>query len=170
MLAALPDPLSQAGFDAYNVASAKLVAGSQRRSAQLSIAYLGVLLPAKRVTSPQRAIRDVVVDRSSPVTRSPMLRIRGLVADGAELVAALASAQAYAASLSTNDLAVAERAGLTEAADASGERIVGWRKELSDSACDWCNEVADGVYSDADSVPFHANDACSVAPVIEGEE
>lgn len=170
MIRALPDPMAQSSMDAYNRAAAKLVAGAQRRSAQLSIAYLGTIVPPRRPPSPDAAIEDVRVTQESPVTRSPILRVWGLVTAGTALVAALENAGAYASTLSSNDLAVAERGGLGEAADASGERIVGWRKELSDDACDWCQGIADQLFSGADLVPFHPNDACSVAPVLEGEE
>jgi hypothetical protein len=50
--------------------------------------------------------------------------------------------------------------------------VRGWRKELSDNPCDWCQSVADegATYGDAEDVPSHNSDQCSVAPVFESEE
>jgi len=173
LLRALEDPMTQAAFDAYNVASAAVVGGAQRRAAQLAIAYVATQVPTrpKRPPSAARALAGVVVSRTSPVTRSPILRVWGKVGEGLAVAAAIENAAAYAATLASNDLQVAQRGGLDEGASASGAKIIGWRKELSDDACDWCQTVGeDSVYSSPDGVPFHANDECSVAPVFEGEE
>lgn len=179
ILQAIPDPLTQAAFDTYAVAAAKTVAGGQRRSAELSFAYVGQLAkrPTAAATKPTRApvvaraLKGVLVTRDSPVARSPMLRIWGMAATGSPLESAIANAAAYAATLASNDLAVAERGGLDEAAAASGERIVGWRKDPDGDACDWCYAVAgDTLYGAAESVPFHANDRCGISPVFADEE
>jgi hypothetical protein len=169
MLFALPEPRAQKSFDAYNAAAAKLVGGSQRRSAQLSIAYVTIGQRTVRPPSPARAISGVVVSRESPVTRSPMLRLWHEIDKGIETAIALQLAAGVAQRLASGDLQVAERAGLEEGAQSTGQRIVGWTKELSDDACPWCIEVAEGRYSSADAVPFHENDKCSVTPIFEGE-
>lgn len=174
ILRALDDPLTQAAFDAYSAAAATTVAGGQRRSAQLAFAYVGAIARVpkpKRPPSVAKALAGgVLVTRQSPVTRSPMLRVWGMVGAGSLVEDAIANAALYAATLASTELMVAERGGLDEAAAASGARIVGWRKELSDNACEWCQTVAgDTTYGSADSVPFHANDECSVAPVFADE-
>jgi hypothetical protein len=169
MLRSFDDPTSQASFDAYNLAAAKLVGGAQRRAAQLALVYFQSF---GRYSSPpivERAIKDVRVDRESPVTRSPMLRIAKLVGEGLVVAAAVDQAARYAGSLSSNDLQVAQRGGLAEGASVSSRDVIGWTKELSGDACAWCQEVAEGVYGDPDGVPFHENDQCAVTPVFAGE-
>lgn len=170
MLSALDDPRAQSSMNAYNAASAALVGGAQRRSAQLAIAYVVVGRPVVQTPSLKRALASVLVSRESPVTRSPMLRLWRELDAGIVPSLAIATAAQYASALASTDLQVAERGGLAEGAEATGERIVGWRKELSGDPCPWCEEVADEVFRSADAVPFHANDQCAVAPVFEGEE
>jgi hypothetical protein len=173
LLASLRNPVEQVAMDTYNVAATRVVGGAQRRSAQLSFVYVGALMPQQRAPSMRRALAGVVVTRDSPVTRSPVLRLWREVGRGVELALAVQTASAYAATLASNDLQAAQQSGLAEAGSASGQKIVGWRKELADDACEWCQMVgAERIYSSADSVPFHANDECAVAPVFadEGEE
>jgi hypothetical protein len=169
LLEALPDPSTQSSFDAYNLAAARLVGGAQRRSAQLALAYVVVGRPQQRTPQLARAIAPVLVSRESPVTRSPMLRLRHELSQGATTPLAVAAAAGVAARLASNDLQVAERSGLDEGAQSTGQRIVGWRKEPSGDACAWCLEVAETVYGSADGVPFHEHDQCGVTPVFEGE-
>ena len=170
IIAALPDPTTQEGMNAYNVAAAKLVAGGQHRSARLALAYMASRRAFVEAPDVARALAPVLVTRESPVTRSPILRIMGLAAEGVAIALAVEQAGAYASSLVSNDLQVAERAGLDEGARASGEEIVGWRKSLAANACGWCRSASHRVYSDADRVPFHENDHCSVEPVFAGEK
>lgn len=169
ILDALEAPMEQSGFDAYSRAATLTVAGGQRQAAQLAIAYVARGAPLVRPPSAVRAIEPVRVTAESPVTRSPMLRLWGQVAEGVAFADALASSRGFAAELASRDMLVAQRAGLDEGASASGRQIVGWRKELSGSACDWCQMVAEGSYGSADAVPFHEHDLCSVSPIYEGE-
>lgn len=173
LLASLRNPVEQVAMDTYNVAATRVVGGAQRRSAQLSFAYVGALTPPKRPPSIARALAGVVVTRDSPVTRSPVLRLWREVGRGVELALAVQTASAYAATLASNDLQVAQQSALAEAGSASDQKIIGWRKELADDACEWCQTVgAERIYSRADTVPFHANDECAVSPVFadEGDE
>lgn len=170
MLQALPAPRAQQSMDAWNIAAMRTVAGGQRQAAYFAFAYLAQLRAMRRAPSLERALEGVLVTRSSPVASSPVLRLWRLLDEGQEEAVAVTDAGNYAAWLSSNDLQVAQRGGLNEAASASGGRIVGWQKELSASACDWCQTVgAERLYSSADAVPFHANDTCGVSPVF-GEE
>ena len=177
MIAVLDDPTSQEGMDAYNVASARVVGGAQHRSARLALAYMASRRAFADTPDVARALAPVLVTRESPVTRSPILRVMGLVGEGTAVAEAVAQAGAYARTLVSNDLQVAERAGLGEGARVSGEEIVGWRKNLAPGACEWCRKVSGAssaggrlrVYSSPDRVPFHAHDSCSVEPVFAGE-
>jgi hypothetical protein len=165
------EPGNQTAMDTYNLASLRVVGGLQRRSAQLAFAYVRTISAPTRPPSLNRALEGVAVDDQSPVTRSPVLRLWREVGQGIERAAAVQTASAYAATLASNDLAVAERGGLAEAGDAADMPIRGWRKELAANACEWCILVgAERIYNEADTVPFHANDECSVAPVFVGED
>lgn len=55
--------------------------------------------------------------------------------------------------------AVVEKAGL---------RIVGWERIPDDTACPYCEEIAPGFYSSAESAdaPSHNNCGCSVEPIF----
>ena len=55
-------------------------------------------------------------------------------------------------------------------ARASGLAVQGWRKSLSPTACEWCQEVAGDTYFDPDSVPFHPGDVCGVEPALDDEQ
>jgi hypothetical protein len=173
VIAGLPDPASQQGMDTYHRAALPLVAGGQRHAAQLAFAYLARLVardPSRQPPSLVRALEPVAVTTDSAVTRSPMLRLWYQLGQGAELAEAQQVAASYAHELSSNDLHAATRSGLDEAARSTDQRIGGWRKVLSGDACEWCQKVgAERVYHSADSVPFHARDHCSVAPVLESE-
>ena len=170
MIAALPAPREQGSMDAYNRASFHLVAGGQHRAGQLALAYLARIAPFSRPAQLTAALASILVTPESPVTRSPILRLWSALAEGSELAEAVAVAGSYAYQLSSNELQVAQRAGLEEGAHASGEEIVGWRKELSPDCCDWCVLVGeDRVYHSPDTVPFHERDSCGVTPVLASE-
>ena len=172
ILAGIADPTVQAAMDVYNLAAVAVVGGGQRRSVQLAFAYVGALIAYRRAPRLERALEPVLVTRASPVTRSPILRVWKLLEEGAAREEAVARASSYAGELASNDLQVAQRGGLDEAAHASGQRIRGWRKDLSPTACEWCVRVGSksGRYKSAESVPFHENDRCGVVPVFEAEE
>jgi hypothetical protein len=171
VIAALPDPRDQTAMDTYNTAAVPIVAGGQHRSAQLALAYLAAVAAPRTPASVDRALRGVLVTGDSPVTRSPILRMWSLIDHGQPAQEAAVAAGSYAEALASNDLQVAEHAGLEEGARVAGERIVGWRKELDPGCCDWCQLVgAERIYKAADTVPFHERDRCSVSPVLAGEE
>jgi hypothetical protein len=170
LIAGLPEPEAQSAMTLYNRTATPLVAGAQMQSASLAIAYVGRRAKPRRAPSIGRALRGVAIDAASPVATSPILRLWGLVEQGATVSEAQLAAASYAWGLASNDLAVAERGGLEEGGAVAGERVIGWRKEVDPSCCDWCQLVADErIYSSADSVPFHERDQCSVAPVFESE-
>jgi hypothetical protein len=168
MLRGLPD-LAQPSVVAYHDGALVLVLGGQHTSANLAAGYTAArsrrrLLDVDVVNALARSGVLVTTDSRSLV--APVLRARHLVAEGAELAAALENAAGYAAALSSNDLQAAQRVGLAEGA---GDGVVGWRKLVGPDACQWCNLTADTVYADPDSIPFHDNDRCSVEPVLENE-
>jgi hypothetical protein len=178
LIGALPEPGEQAAMDAYAPAAARVVAGGQHKAATLGMAYVGRLAPrapGKAAPTAERALAGVLVDETSPVARSPVLRMWKRLGEGVDVTEAKREAASYAEELGSNDLQVAERGGLQEAARASGRKIKGWRKVLSSSPCEWCRSVAgaegssgqSGRYHQADSVPFHERDQCGVAPVFE---
>lgn len=169
LLANLPEPESQAAMEAYSRAALPLVAGGQRSAAMLALAYMERVAPG-RGASLERALRGVQVDAEAPVVRSPVLRLWGLLADGADPSEATAASASYADALASGDLQVAERSGLMEGASASGREVIGWRKQLAGSACEWCRLVGfERVYNSAETVPFHDRDSCGVAPVLGAE-
>jgi hypothetical protein len=123
--------------------------------------------------TPERAVADALVGEDSPVARSPILRLWGVLGEGGAMADAQQQAASYAEGLSSGDLQAAERGGLHEAARATGRDIKGWRKVLGPKACDWCRTIASdesGRYHSADSVPFHQRDECGVAPVFRKGE
>lgn len=156
-------------MDAYNRAAAPVVAGGQHRAAQLAVAYIATQAQPRSTPALGVALRDLIVTRASPVTRSPILRLWSLIDDGHAVAEAQGAAGSYAEALASNDLQVAERAGLNEGARVAGERVVGWRKALDPGCCAWCQRLAVGTYRSAESVPFHERDRCSVAPILKGE-
>jgi hypothetical protein len=170
------ETLSEEELRAYHDGAYPLVAGGQRSAAVLAAGYgLARTRRPGRPTAPMDvdgALKStgVLVTTESRSLVAPVLRARHLVADGTELVAAKQQAASYAGQLGTLDLQAAQRVGLEQGAGAGGERVIGYRKEPSGEACDWCQQTAGEVYGSPDAVPFHANDACAVAPVIEGEE
>jgi hypothetical protein len=111
-------------------------------------------------------ITGVAVTSESRSLVAPPLRARHLVAEGATLLEAKAEAAEYSVQLGSLDLQAAQRVGLEEGVAAGGARIVGYRKELAAGACEWCRSTSATVCDSADAVPFHRNDACSVAPVL----
>jgi hypothetical protein len=170
IITGLPEPESQSAMTLYSRSATPLVAGAQTRSAGLALAYMGRTAKPQRTPSLQRALRGVIVTTASPVATSPVLRLWAQLEEGVTPAEAALVAASYAWALASNDLAVAERGGLDEGASASGQRIIGWRKEVDPDCCDWCQLVAnERLYSSADSVPFHERDQCSAAPVLEGE-
>lgn len=170
---ALPDTRGGSVLDVYTRVAAPLVAGAQTRSAALAAGYLAMIIGTPAASpgfDPARALADVRVTAASPVAYSPILRLWYLLDNEVESAVAHEQAGSYAGELATNDLHAAQRAGLDDAAHAHGDRIVGWRKELSADACSWCRKVgADRVYRSADTVPYHPRDHCAVAPVLAAD-
>jgi hypothetical protein len=177
VLLGLPD-LGEESLARYAASAFPLVLGGQRASAGLAASYVLAMFPAAR-----RSGRQVVVDpggalarsgkavtQDSPVVVSPILRARSLLAEGARPIEAMQSASSYAEALSSGDLQAAQRVGIEEGAQATGARVVGYRKELSATACSWCRKVGGRTYRSSESVPFHQRDNCAVAPVLAGEE
>jgi hypothetical protein len=180
MLVATWETLAQEEVEAYHDGAYPLVAGGQREAARLAAAYgrtlgeqaLGVpSLPGPTDIVGALLNSGVGVTPESRSLVAPPLRARSLVAEGATLAEAKLEAAEYAGQLGSLDLQAAQRVGLEQGVHAGGKRVVGYRKVLAGGACSWCREVGgERVYHSADSVPFHRNDACSVAPVLaEGE-
>jgi hypothetical protein len=173
LVLSLPD-LSEETLHGYSLAASARTAGAQTRAGRLAAGFLLALADRRRRRrQPVRldeALHEVLVTPASPVAYSPVLRARKLEPD-LGLPAALAAAGSYAAGLGSGDVQAAQRAGLDAGAAATGEHIIGWRKELDPACCDWCQLVgAERVYRAADSVPFHERDKCSVSPVLAGDE
>lgn len=171
LLVRLPDPSTDAAFELYAREAARLVGGAQRRSATFAMAYVAQLSPPSSVLeppSPERALAGVAVTTSSPVARSPVLRLLARLKEGDAEPLARQAAGSYAGELGTGDLHAATRGGLDEGARAGTRQIRGWRKELGPEPCPWCVTIASGGgrYHRADTVPFHPRDHCSVAPVF----
>ena len=174
LLLRLPEPSSETAFAFYGQHAARLVGGAQRRSATFAMAYVAQLSPPSPLVAPPntaRALAGVAVDADSPVTRSPVLRLLARLKDGDDELIARQAAGSYAGELGMGDLKSAEYGGLDEAARAGTRRIVGWRKELAPTACDWCRTIAagGGRYRRADTVPRHGRDKCTAAPVFADE-
>jgi hypothetical protein len=172
LIGALPEPRAQTAMELYNRQAVRLVGGGQRRAAQLALAYVGRLVaadPGKAPASVGRALAEVAIDGESPVARSPVLRLWSLIDAGERVDQAREAAGSYAGALATGDLQAAERAALAEGARAGEREPIGWTKELSGDACDWCQSVAADVYRSPDEVPFHERDRCSVAPIFDRE-
>jgi hypothetical protein len=170
-----PDPVTS-----YGTAALPLVQGSQRQALALAAAYATSAARVRRIERGQAAgpvvtrsidlaaaLAPVLATASSASVRSPALRLLGKLAEDVPEAEARATAAGYADQLALGDLQTAQRAGLTAGAEASGARVVGWRKQPSADACPWCRERAGQQYAKADSVPFHSGDRCSVAPVYE---
>lgn len=176
-LAALPD-LSDESLDRYVKRAYPVLVGGQRASANLAAAYSVALARLERPRAPTApevdlvaAMRsaDVLVTPESRSLPAPVLRARALVGDGQTRAQALSAASSYAGALASNDLQAAQRVGMQEGAATMALKVVGYRKDLDGEACDWCLEVANEVYRDAEAVPFHDRDRCAVSPVLEGE-
>jgi hypothetical protein len=157
---------------AYHASAYPLVAGGQRQAARLAAGYGLTLARRPGVTAGpldvSGALRrsGVEVTRESRSLVAPMLRARKLVGEGATLLDAKADASEYAGQLGSLDLQAGQRVGLEQGVGAGGARIEGYRKSLSGTACSWCRETAQTIYRQADAVPFHRNDSCSVEPVL----
>lgn len=176
-LARLPD-LSDESLDHYVKRAYPVLVGGQRASANLAAAYSVALARLERPRAPTSSEVDLVAAMRSadvlvtPESRSlpaPVLRARALVADGQTRAQGLTAASSYAGALASNDLQAAQRVGLQEGAATMSLGVVGYRKDLDADACEWCAEVANEVYGNADAVPFHDRDRCAVSPVLEGE-
>lgn len=166
-LGRLPD-LSDDARDAYVAAAVPLVAAGQRRSATLAAGLARAIAPKRDEGPPlELALDDVTVTAETAWLTSPIIVARRELGDGASWAAAIALAASKARGYTAGDLAVASRHGLELGARSSGARVRGYRKVLAGGACAWCRDVSSGVYGSASSVPFHAHDACSVAPVFD---
>jgi hypothetical protein len=174
-----PDPVTS-----YGTAALPLVQGSQRQALALAAAYATSAARVRRIERGQAAgpvvtrsidlaaaLAPVLATASSASVRSPALRLLGKLAEDVPEAEARATAAGYADQLALGDLQTAQRAGLTAGAEASGARVIGYRKQLHASACAWCQRVGSrsGRYKRADSVPFHSGDRCGVAVVYAGE-
>jgi hypothetical protein len=171
-----PDPVSYYGAQAL-----PLVQASQRQALTLAAGYAASAARLVRIERGQAAaaivgpldlgaaLVPVLATPASATVRSPALRLLARIGEGVAEAEARSTAAGYASQLAGGDLQVAQRAGLSAGADASGARIVGWRKQPSGGACAWCQTVASSQYHDAEAVPFHAGDRCTVAPVYADE-
>lgn len=164
----LPD-VSDESSARYVAQAVPVIVAGQRTAATLAAGYVRALAPA---TGPLErpvdlTLGDLAVTADTAWVASPIIRARAKLAAGNTYLAAIDAAASYAEGLASGDLAVAQRLGLEAAAGASGAGVRGWVKEADGAACRWCQDVAQGVYSSAESVPFHDNDRCSVAPLFD---
>jgi hypothetical protein len=167
----MPD-LSEEQLAAYVEHAFSTVAGGQHVAADAAAAYARVLAAGRRPKRPLDVAGALEKSgkRITPESRSlvaPVLRARHLVAEGEQPASAILTAANYAGQLSAADLQAAMRVGVDEGAKASGLATQGWAKGLGGDACAWCESIADNVYGDPDSVPFHDGDRCGVEPVLD---
>ena len=172
-LRSLPN-LSDESRDIYVSRSVPIVAGGQRRAASLAAAYVRFLAGA-REGSPALELGRRGVTAESGWVASPVARGRAKLAADLPWSAAIDAASTYAAGLASCDLQVAVRFGADAGAKSVDAEIIGWRMELSPSACDWCQmvsgEAADNprAYHDPDGLPFHEHCQCAPAPIFADE-
>ena len=171
-----PDPVAYYGAQAL-----PLVQASQRQALTSAAGYAASAArltriergrPAAAIVGPldlTAALAPVLATPATPTVRSPALRLLGRLAEDVAEAEARSTAAGYAGQLALGDLQTAQRAGLAAGAQASGARVVGYRKELSGAACPWCRSMSRRQYHEADAVPFHAGDRCTVAPVFASD-
>ena len=151
----------------YAAQHARLVSAGQVMSARLAMAFLGATWRvAPPAVDPARALAPVLVTAETPSATSPIIRVRTRLAEGDPWPAALTVAASYGAGLAIGDVQAAMRRGLDATAEAHRRRVR-WAKDLSASACEWCQDVATQTYGSADAVPFHPGDTCGVVPTEE---
>jgi hypothetical protein len=179
LLGAMPD-LGEPALADYVDGAYPVVAGGQHAAGDTAAGYIRVIAAARarargrrlvprRPTDVEAALlkAGVLVEPDSRSLVAPVLRARALVDEGELVPAAMQAAASYAGALSSNDLQAAQRVGLDEGAKSSGLEVHGWVKSLGPGACSWCSTIADNVYDDADSIPWHDGDRCGVEPSLD---
>jgi hypothetical protein len=166
--------LSQEALVAYVEQAYPVVAGGQTVAADTAAAYSRALAAGRRPKRPvdvagalAKSGKLVTPDSRSLV--APILRARHLAAEGEQAASVVVTAANYAAQLSAADLQAAMRVGVDEGATASGLETQGWSKGLGPEPCEWCISIADNVYGDPDSIPYHDGDRCGVEPVLDDQ-
>jgi len=67
------------------------------------------------------------------------------------------------------DLAWSQRAAVASITGHDGRFSGYWRVPSPGSSCEFCNEIADQLYSSADLMPAHPGCACSVEPAVAAD-
>lgn len=115
-------------------------------------------------------VRTVGVQATSiavePDTRAPFIATWLALKNGAPIEVAVENGASRLDALVDNLVVSSARQTGDEVVAKSGLRIVGWERVPDDGACPWCEEVAPGFYTSAESADFgHDRCGCSAEPI-----
>lgn len=98
--------------------------------------------------------------------REPFISVWQAFQSGASFEAAVNAGEGRLDAVSRDLLVSSGRQTGDEVVQRAGLRIVGWERVPDDGACPWCEEVAPGFYTSAESADFgHDRCGCSAEPI-----
>lgn len=162
--------LDDAALEGYLGRAVPLVSSGQRVAAQAVARTTASLLEA---SGSLPAVMPTLVTAETPWLSSPMLRLRSLMAEGADYLEARDVAGRYAAALTVGDVQAAAREGAQQAAqalEADMDGPIAWTKIPAPGCCAWCERLSTRLFYDATSVAMHAADKCGFRPVTRAHD
>lgn len=159
--------LGLAGWDEANVAEFAAAVESIQRAAKASVvsstsAYLSLV-----ASLPTVGVDPELVPARSPDPREPFTAMWRAMKEGQSFDEALQVGQSAASQAITSHLNQASRQTGDQWAKASGAKVVGWRRVLDGSSCEWCALVSTQRYRSSESASFgHHGCGCGVIAII----
>lgn len=96
----------------------------------------------------------------------PIITARAAIAEGKTFAVAMAAGRVRATSAAETDVALARRSGTFDAMGRARDRVVGYRRVPSSSACLFCKVASTQRYKLRDLLPLHSHCHCTVAPIV----
>lgn len=128
-----------------------------------AVGYYTILAGVRR--SPAVPVADIA---TAPDLRAPFISVWQALASGVVFAEALNIGRSRIEAVVSDFAVSAARQTGGEFVSRAGLKVSLWERIPDGGACDWCVEVADNVYHDADTADFgHDRCQCSVAPLFD---
>ena len=144
----------------YTERTAPAVKAAQTATVRLSAAFYATFSTVR----PPGLRPDEIA--APAATRDPFIAYWRALQQGNQWTEAVASGRGRAEAVGSNLVVSTSRRTGDAVADATGQRVVGWRRVLTGRSCAWCATVATQRYRSSEAADFgHSRCDCSAVPI-----
>lgn len=155
----------------FATAAAVLSRAAQAETAASLDGYLALLLDAEPFGIDPAAVSGAEVRSGADpfdVYLRSIITVRAALAAHTAFTDAMSQGRTRATSTAQTDVALTQRAAMSQAAEASD--IDGYRRVLTGASCAFCAAASEQDYRSGDLMPIHDRCDCGVAPIIGGRD